>query len=142
MDVKELILGVVDDWNKRDKEAFLTNFTESSELTGPGGLALRGLAGAEIFWNLWQIAFPDNQNITENIFAAGDQGCREATFTGTHTGVLQYLDGSQIPPTGRNVRVRFVECDTACDDKFVTLHFYFDQVELLTQLGLMPPPNA
>lgn len=61
MDVKKLVLKSVDDWNKKDKEAFLANFTESSEITGPGGVLLSGLAGVETLWETWQGAMPDNQ---------------------------------------------------------------------------------
>ncbi len=47
-------------------------------------------------------------------------------------------DGQSIPPTGKNVRVR--GCDAATvEDGLVTSHrFYFDQMELLGQLGLAP----
>lgn len=37
MDIKELVQKSVDEWNAKDKKAFVANFTESSEITGPGG---------------------------------------------------------------------------------------------------------
>lgn len=128
----------MDDWNRKDKEAFLTNFTENSEITGPGGIVLQGLAAIEMFWDIWQTAFPDNQTTISNVFSAGDQGCREGVLAGTHTGILQGPDGSQIPPTGRYLRLPFAEFATACDGRFVTTHFYFDQLDMLTQLGQIP----
>jgi hypothetical protein len=46
MDIMELVQKSVDEWNKKNKEAFLTHFTERSEITGPDGAALHGLQGS------------------------------------------------------------------------------------------------
>jgi predicted ester cyclase len=141
MNVKELVQKSVDDWNKKDKVAFIANFTQSSLITGPGGLALRGLEGAEMLWDAWQGALPDNRGAISNVFASDDRACAEVTFEGIHTGTLQIADG-QIPATGRHVCVPIVQVHTLCDDKFVTTHLYFDQFGLLTELGLMPIQRA
>jgi predicted ester cyclase len=141
MDANELMQKCRDAWNKKDKKAFLAYFTENSETTGPGGLVLRGLEGVETLWEAWQGAFPDNQVTSSNVFAAGDQVCGQGTFAGTHTGTLDGVDGSQIPPTGRQVSVSLAEVNTIRDDKFITMHIYFDRVELLTQLGRLPTPE-
>lgn len=138
MDVKELVRKSMDDWNNKDKEEFLANFTESSEITAPGGLVLCGLKGVEMFWEVWQGAFPDSQGTVSDLFAAGDRACHEGIFEGTHTGTLHGVDGSEIPPRGRQVSLRFAQVHTIRYDKFVTSHLYFDQVELLTQLDQMP----
>ncbi|MGH3719144.1 MAG: ester cyclase [Pseudonocardiaceae bacterium] len=142
MNADEIMQKSRDAWNKKDKEAFLAYFTEHSELTGPGGLTLQGLAGVEMLWEAWRGAFPDNQVTSRNVFAAGDQVCGEGTFEGTHTGTLNGADGSQIPPTGRHVSLSSAEVNTIRDDKFVTMHIYLDQVELLTQLGRPPTPDS
>jgi hypothetical protein len=137
MDVKELVQKSVDDWNKKDKEAFVDNFTQSSVITGPGGLVLHGLEGAEILWDVWQGAMPDNHGVIGTVFASDDHACVEVTFEGIHTGTLHIADG-QIPATGRHVCVPIAQVHMICDDKFVTTHLYFDQFGLLTELGLMP----
>lgn len=142
MDVNELIKNSLEAWNKKDKEAFLANMTESSEIISPGGLVLRGREGAETFWNVWQGAFPDSRGTVSNVFVAGDQACDEGTFEGTHTGTLYGTDGNQIPPTGKRVSLSIAQVRTIRDGKFVTDRIYFDQVELLTQLGLMPTTAA
>lgn len=138
MNAKELVLKSVGDWNKKDKMAFLSYFTESSEITGPGGVVLRGLEGLEMFWDVWQGALPDNKSTISNLFGDGDTACGEGTFEGTHTGTLRLADGGQIPATGRQMCLRFAQVFTTYDDKFVTSQLYFDQFELFTQLGLMP----
>ena len=138
MDVKEFVLKSVDEWNKKDKEAFLAHFTERSQITGPDGVALHGLQGVEMFWEVWQGAFSDNNGTISNIFAAGDRACTEVTVEGTHTSTLHLTDGSQIPATGRQLCLRVAQVHTIRDDKFLASHIYFDQFDLLTQLGLIP----
>lgn len=138
MDVKELVLKSVDEWNKKNKEAFLAHFTERSEITGPDGVTLHGLQGVEMFWKVWQGAFSDNNGTISNIFAAGNRACAEVTVESTHTGTLRLADGSQIPATGRHLCLLVAQVHTIRDGKFLTSHIYFDQFDLLTQLGLIP----
>lgn len=142
MVAKELVQRIYEDWNKKNKDSFLADFTESSEITAPGGLIMRGLAGAEMFWEGWHSAFPDNHLTIRTIFGTNDQIAVEATFEGTHTGILHAPGGRQIQPTGKYVSSPYVEIFTVQDDKIATDHLYSDQVELLTQLGLIPAPGA
>jgi ketosteroid isomerase-like protein len=62
----------------------------------------------------------------------------EGFVTGTHTAPLPMSSGESIPPTGKQIRVR--DCDVATvEGGLVTSHnFYFDQMEFLGQLGLLP----
>jgi predicted ester cyclase len=138
MDVKELVQKSVDEWDKKDKEAFLAHFTERSEITGPDGVALHGLQGVEKFWEVWQGAFSDNKSTISNIFAAGDRACAELTIESTHNGSLHLADGNQIPATGRHLCLPVAQVHTIRDSKFLISHIYFDQFDLLTQLGLIP----
>jgi hypothetical protein len=54
MDVKSLVQKAYDDWNNKDKDAFLARFTETSEVTAPGGLMLTGREGVEMLWETYQ----------------------------------------------------------------------------------------
>ena len=74
-----------------------------------------------------------------NELVAGDWVVQEFTFTGTHTGTLTTPDGD-IPPTNRSATGRGVQIMHVENGKISQEHLYFDQVELLTQLGLMPQP--
>jgi predicted ester cyclase len=138
MDATEITRISYDHWNNKDKNGFLSHFTDSSEITASGGLVLRGLAGAEMFWDSWQLAFPDNHLTIRALFGSGDEVAVEATFEGTHSGPLDAPDGSQIPPTGKHVSAPYADFFTVRDDKIVVYHLYYDQLELLLQLGLMP----
>jgi predicted ester cyclase len=66
----------------------------------------------------------------------------EATFEGNHTGTLHTPDGSQIPPTGKHISTPYVAIFTVQGDKIAAKHLYFDQLGVLTQLGLMAASDA
>jgi predicted ester cyclase len=70
---------------------------------------------------------------------SGDVAIDEGHFTGTNTGDIPGPGGESIPATGKQVRVR--ECDVVTVDDYGLIRehrFYFDQMELLGQLGLLP----
>jgi predicted ester cyclase len=142
MDATELVRAHNDYWNKDDKDSFIALFTESCEITTPGDLILRGLAGAEMFWEAWHSAFPDSHLTIRNIFGTDNQVAMEATFEGNHTGTLQTPDGSQIPPTGKHVSTPYVAIFTVQGDEIAAKHLYFDQIRVLTQLDLMAASGA
>jgi predicted ester cyclase len=142
MDPTTIVKRFYDSWNNKDKEAYLADCSESVEISAPGGLVLHGLSGAEMYWNGWCGAFPDNQQIMSTIVGAGDQAAAEGVFEGTHTGSLRAPDGTEISPTGHRLSGRFSEFFVVRDDKIVSVHLYYDQLDVLAQLGLMPASGS
>jgi predicted ester cyclase len=138
MNVTELVQKSVDEWNNKDKKAFLINFTESSKIIGPDGSVMHGLKGVEMFWEFWQGAFPDNKGTIKDIFAAGDRAYARLTVESTHTGTLHLANGNQIPATGRHTSLSVTQVHAIRHNKFVTSRILLDQFDLFTQLGLMP----
>jgi ketosteroid isomerase-like protein len=63
----------------------------------------------------------------------------QITFTGTHTDTLSGPEGD-ISATNRPVTGRASQLFRVEGGKIVEEHLYYDQVQLLTQLGLMPEP--
>ena len=59
----------------------------------------------------------------------------EGRFVGTHTGTLRGPAG-EIAATGRTVDARFTGVNEFEEGKITSFHLYFDQAELLTQLGI------
>ena len=57
-------------------------------------------------------------------------------FVGTFTGPLSSPDGD-AEPTGASVDLRFADVSRVSAGKIVSYHTYYDQLGLLTQLGLM-----
>jgi hypothetical protein len=67
----------------------------------------------------------------------GDTAILQAVFEGTHTEALNAPDQA-IPATGKRVSIPFVTLNTFDAGKLTNFALYFDRVELLSQLGVMP----
>jgi ketosteroid isomerase-like protein len=81
--------------------------------------------------------FPDARYESVNEYEAGNTAIDEGYLVGTNTGPLQGPTGETIPATGKSIRAR--ACDIATvENGVITSHrFYYDQLDFLTQLGLM-----
>jgi ketosteroid isomerase-like protein len=87
-------------------------------------------------------AFPDQRYEPLYSHEAGNTAIDEGYFVGTNTGELQSPTGETFPATGRSVRLRICDIATVEGGRITSHRFYFDQVEFLTQLGLMPGQPA
>jgi hypothetical protein len=69
---------------------------------------------------------------------SGNVAIDEGYFVGTNTGDLHAPNGDSIPATGKQVRVR--DCDVVVAEYGLIRehHFYWDLMEFLGQLGLLP----
>lgn len=136
MDAKELLQRNTDAWNSRDQEGFFATFADDCEVTAPGFTG-KGRQGLTEFWNAWHAGFSDNQVTVRLMIADDDHVVEESVFSGTHDGPLMSQDGSEIPATGRQVSAAFSSVSTMRGEQIVSTHFYFDRLDMLTQLGLM-----
>ena len=91
-----------------------------------------------MFWSLWQDAFPDCQCTINVAVAEGNDAIQDSVFTGTHTETFHVPNGEAVPATGRSVAVPYALTLAYRDGKWTRFHIIFDQVELMTQLGLVP----
>jgi steroid delta-isomerase-like uncharacterized protein len=137
VDPKELIQVNTDTWNGRDQEAFFATYTEDCELTAPG-FDGKGRQGLREFWSLWMSGFPDNQVRVRLLIAEGDHVVEESVFEGTNSGPLRDPDGTETAATGRSVSTPFAGIHTVHSGKIARSRIYFDEADVLSQLGLMP----
>lgn len=135
-DTRSLIERGIELWHSRDREGWLAALDlHRLEIEMPGGQRLTGREAAETTWNTWHEAFPGNRLETTAIHADDRGGVHEGRFTGTHTGTLRGPAG-EIPATNRSVDGRFSAVYEIEDGKITSFHLYFDQVDLLNQLGI------
>jgi steroid delta-isomerase-like uncharacterized protein len=87
-------------------------------------------------------AFPDAKYVVESFVEDGDRFADEWTFTGTNTGPFRLPDGSEVPATGRPVRIRGMELVEVRDGKIVVDNLYYDFMAAVSQLGLVPEGAA
>ncbi|MDJ0457642.1 nuclear transport factor 2 family protein [Arthrobacter sp. NQ7] len=124
----------------KDKEALAGCYAAEAALRTPDRDGITGReAIAGYFAGFWE-AMPDVRYEHADRHEAGNVAIDEGFVVGTNTGPLALPTGGTLPPTGRQVRVR--SCDVATvEDGLITSHrAYFDQLELLGQLGLLPEP--
>ena len=135
-DTRSLIERDIELWNAKDREGWMAGIDlHRIEARAPGGLRLTGREAAETIWATYNDAFPDNQLEIIAIHADDRGGVHEGRATGTHTGTLRGPAG-EIAPTGRTAQVDFCGVYEFEEGKITSFHLYFDQAEMLSQLGI------
>ena len=82
-------------------------------------------------------AFPDATVALDRFVASADRLVAEGTMRGTHSGVLR-LGALELAPTARAIVVRFAALFAFADGAVAREHVYYDRLELLQQLGVVP----
>ena len=85
----------------------------------------------------WIHAFPDARIDVRNTIVGDGWAVQEFTFEGTHEDTLSG-PGGEIPATHRHLSGRGVQIMKVDAGKIADVRLYFDQVDVLTQLGIMP----
>jgi predicted ester cyclase/heme-degrading monooxygenase HmoA len=135
-DTRSLIERDIELWNARDRAGWLGALDlHRLELQAPGGVRLTGREAADTIWNTWNEAFPDNKLEIIAIHADTRGGVHEGRFVGTHTGTLRGPAG-EIAATGRKLQAGFCGIYEFEEGKITGFHLYFDQMEMLSQLGI------
>lgn len=124
-------------FNDKNLEEFVGNESPDIEFVIPGGITLRGRDQVREYMKLFWSAFPDIKVTAAYQVIAGDTAVTEQTYSGTHTGTLRTPNGD-IPATGKRVQGRQVAVQRVKDGLISSEHLYFDQMEFLGALGLVP----
>ena len=133
-DPKRVVERHVEAFNARDADA--SPWSEDAGLVAPnasvqGRDEVLGFLG--VFWD----AFPDGRLETSSLISEGSDVAAQGRFVGTHTGVMRTPEGD-VAATGRPVDLRWMSAYEVRGEELASEHLYFDQIELLGQLGLMP----
>ena len=126
-------------FNAHDIDSLMKIYAADAVATGPGGMESRGLDAIREYTKSWVGGFPDAHIETKNLYEAGDVVVVEGIFSGTHTGTFSTPMGD-IPPTGKAVRGEYVDIFEVRDGKVVSDRLFFDRMQLMEQLGLVPQP--
>jgi ketosteroid isomerase-like protein len=129
-----------DTFNAHDIDGFAEVVADEVVFTAPGGVRGEGKAGCVEFYGSWLGAFPDAHVDVHGLHIVDDVAVEEGTFTGTHNGVLHAPTGD-VPPTGRSVRLDYIQVLRFRDGKHVSFNLMFDRLLMLEQLGLIPSPT-
>ncbi|MGY1638885.1 ester cyclase [Geodermatophilus sp. SYSU D00742] len=132
---RETMDRITDGVIRGDAEALGRLYAPDAVADRPDGPRLEGGPAIVEYLLGFRRGFPDMTWESGREYESGDTAIDEGHLVGTHTGTLTSPEG-ELPPTGRAIRLR--ECDivTVRDGLAVHHRFYYDQVDLLTQLGL------
>jgi ketosteroid isomerase-like protein len=133
---REIVSQFYADFDSGDIDTMVAGFSDGLETTDPGMGTVHGLAPFREYLETLKRALPDARAVVEQTHEAGDTVVVEGRFVGTFTGPLTSPDGD-AEPTGASVDLRFADVSRVSDGKIVSYHTYYDQLGLLSQLGLM-----
>ena len=81
-------------------------------------------------------AFSDTSLEVVPLDVGGDHACAEWTVEMTHTGALTLADDSIVEPTGARVTIHGVTVAEFDGERICSLRQYWDEFDVLEQLGL------
>ena len=142
-EAKRVLEQAIELWNAGDREGWAALYGENVEWEAPGGTRISGLDDLKVkYFDALLEAAPDRSSTVDSLFAEGNLVAEEGRYTGTHTGTWRSPDGAEIPATGRSLDFPFSAVFRVEDGKITSIRLYYDQLEVLSQLGLMPAPAA
>jgi steroid delta-isomerase-like uncharacterized protein len=134
---KELVRQFTEATNAADWEALAAvvseDFTRHSAATAGPPVTSR-----EAFVELQKsflVSLPDQHVTIQQLVAEGDLVAGLSIYSGTHTGPM-----GDIPPTGLPVEIPFMGLFRIESGQITELWVEWDNVAMLAQLGLFPPP--
>ena len=118
------------------------------QTNAPDGIDHQEPPGTDIIVHLKQVvvamrtAFPDLHFEIHDMLAEGDMVAFRSTMTGTHLGVLNFVPGRSLPPTGRRVSVPHMHFLRIVDGKTKDLWHLWNTPLMLQQLEVAPVPET
>ncbi|MGI5377309.1 ester cyclase [Streptomyces sp. CA-251387] len=122
-----------------DLKALGELYAEDAVAVTPDGGEIRGRDNIVAYWRQMTDAIPDGTYETLHAYEVGDTAIDEGFFSGHNTGPVQLPTGETLPPTQKEIKIRGVDLATVKDGKIVEYRIYFDEMDFLDQLGLLPP---
>jgi ketosteroid isomerase-like protein len=121
---------------EHDLPSAVNCYAEDAVVMTPDAGEVRGRDHISEYWSQFVDAFPDSHYEHTGRYESGGTAIDEGYYTGTHLAVMNTPTGDTVPPTGRSLRLRTCDVVTVADGLIVEHHVYFDQADLLDQLGL------
>jgi predicted ester cyclase len=130
-------MNLIDSLNAHDMSVWASKLAPGFAADYPGGSGLNA-QGARLFNESFFPAFSDLRFEVQRTLVAGDSVIIEWRAGGTHDGPLTSPTGQTIPPTYRKGAIAGVLVADVKDGQITRERTYWDQMELLGQLGLIP----
>jgi steroid delta-isomerase-like uncharacterized protein len=140
-DARQVGQSFIEAFNAHDEDRIRQLNADQTVFEAPGEVRLEGRDPASDYAMAWLRAFPDARITVKNELVDGDWVTQEFTFEGTHEATLSSPTGD-IPATHKQLTGRGVQIFRIQGGMIADTRLYFDQVQIMTQLGLMPEPAS
>ncbi|AWE51720.1 MULTISPECIES: ester cyclase [Streptomyces] len=122
-----------------DSAAIAEVYAKDAVAVTPDGGELHGRDDITAYWRQMSQAVPDGSYESVHAYEVGDTAIDEGVFHGHNTGPIQLATGETLPATQKEIRIRGVDFAKVDDEgRIVDYRLYFDEMEFLGQLGLLP----
>jgi steroid delta-isomerase-like uncharacterized protein len=137
-DVKDIATHFIAAFNAHDEKALDALHAADIKFEAPGFKASTGHE-ATAYAMGWLKGFPNGKMTLRHEVVNAPWVVQEVTMEGTNTGPLEG-PGGKIQPTNRKVVSKGIQVLKIENGKITETRIYFDQLDQMTQLGLMPVP--
>jgi len=125
--------------SKADAKVIGELFAQDAVAVTPDGGELHGRDDIAEYWRQMTEAVPEGSYESLHAYEVGDTAIDEGWFSGRNTGPIQLPSGDSLPPTQKEFRIRGVDFATVDAEGLIAdYRLYFDEMEFLGQLGLLP----
>jgi len=140
-EAKDTTARFVAAFNAHDEKALNELHSDDIKFNAPGGFKATNAKEATAFAMTWLNAFPDGKMTVRTELTSGPWVIQEVVMEGTHTAPLHSPNGP-IPATYKKVKGYGVQILKVDNGKITEARIYFDQLDQMSQLGLIPAPAA
>ncbi|MEU1481514.1 nuclear transport factor 2 family protein [Streptomyces sp. NPDC005760] len=141
-EAREVMDRLTDAVTHPDLKVIAELYAQDAVAITPDEGEIHGRDNIVAYWRQMTEMVPDGRFETLHAYEAGDTAIDEGVFSGRNTGPIQLPTGETLPATQKEVRIRGVDIATVKDGRITDYRLYFDEMEFLGQLGLLPDETA
>lgn len=138
-EVKDTAAHFVTAFNAHDEKALNALHADNIKFDAPGGFKAANAHEATAYAMRWLKAFPNGKITVRNEIVSAPWIVQEIIMEGTHTGPLEGPTGT-VQPTHKKVVSKGVQLLRIESGKIAEARIYFDLLDQMSQLGLIPTP--
>lgn len=138
-EIKDTTDRFVAAFNAHDEHALHALHAENIKFNAPGDFKASNAKDATAYAMTWLKAFPDGKMKVRTEIVSGPWVVQEIVMEGTHSAPLQSPNGT-VAPTFKKVTAYGVQILRVENGKVAEARIYFDQLDQMKQLGLIPVP--
>ena len=138
-ETKDTAARFVAAFNAHDEKTLNELHASDIKFSAPGGFKATNAHEATGYAKRWLKGFPNGKMTVRNEIVSAPWIVQEVTMEGTNTGPLEGPMGT-VQPTHKHVVGKGVQVLKVENGKITEARIYFDLLDQMTQLGLIPTP--